>query len=126
MRVIVCGGRDYHDAERMRRVLSSLLLWHGSLWIAEGGCETGADAGARWWRAEQGLSGKTFPADWDRLGRSAGPIRNGTMLREVEPALVVAFPGGRGTADMVKRARQAGVRIAEVVDACGVSDHHHG
>jgi hypothetical protein len=113
-RIIVTGGRDYHDAAAMRRTFASLIAWHGPLEINEGGCPTGADAGARWLRCERGLPGRTYEADWDRHGRSAGPIRNSTMLREVEPRLVVHFPGGRGTADMVQKARVAGVRIAEV------------
>jgi hypothetical protein len=33
------------------------------------------------------------------------------MLNEGKPDLVVAFPGGRGTADMVKRARAAGIEL---------------
>jgi hypothetical protein len=48
-------------------------------------------------------------ADWEKLGRSAGPIRNQAMLDEGRPDLVVAFPGHHGTADMVRRARAAGV-----------------
>jgi hypothetical protein len=50
-------------------------------------------------------------ADWNTHGRAAGPIRNQRMLDEVKPELVVAFPGGRGTADMVRRAREAGVNV---------------
>jgi hypothetical protein len=36
-------------------------------------------------------------------------------LRKGKPDLVIAFPGGRGTADMVARARKAGVPV-EVVE----------
>lgn len=36
------------------------------------------------------------------------------MLDEGKPHLVVAFPGGRGTADMIDRARSAGVRVMEI------------
>lgn len=114
--IIVTGGRDYDDAERLTAVLDSLNLWHGPLYVVEGDCPTGADAGARWWRVMRGVAGRSFPADWDRHGRAAGPIRNGTMLREEPPDLVVHFPGGNGTADMVTKASRAGVRIAEVVD----------
>lgn len=113
--IILAGGRDYDDAARLTAALDSLLGWHGPIRLVEGGCPTGADAGARWWRVMRGVDGKTYPADWDRHGRSAGPIRNSTMLREEEPDLVVICPGGRGTADMHDKARRAGVKIAEVV-----------
>jgi UDP-N-acetylmuramoylalanine-D-glutamate ligase len=36
------------------------------------------------------------------------------MLAEGKPDLVVAAPGGRGTADMVRRARDAGIEVVEV------------
>jgi hypothetical protein len=55
-----------------------------------------------------------YQADWKGLGRKAGPIRHQQMLDESQPALVVAFPGGRGTADMVCRARGADIEVIEV------------
>ena len=53
-------------------------------------------------------------ADWAKHGRKAGPIRNQRMIDEGRPDLVVAFPGGTGTADMVERARVAGIRVIEI------------
>jgi hypothetical protein len=55
-------------------------------------------------------------ADWKRLGRKAGPIRNQRMLVEGKPDLVVAFPGGKGMAGMVTLARNASIGIM-VVDS---------
>lgn len=55
-----------------------------------------------------------FPADWGSLGKAAGPIRNSLMLTEANPSLVIAFPGGKGTADMISKARAAGVKVIEV------------
>ena len=112
-RILVCGGRDYSDARRMRKILDLMERRFGPLEIGEGGA-LGADAGARWYAAERGWSCRTFSADWTRYGASAGPIRNATMLREFEPDYVLAFPGGRGTGDMVTKARAAGVRVGEV------------
>lgn len=53
-----------------------------------------------------------FPAHWEQEGRAAGPRRNN---RTLGPDLVVAFPGGKGTADMVARARAKGVRVKLVL-----------
>jgi hypothetical protein len=36
------------------------------------------------------------------------------MLDEGKPDLVIGFPGGTGTADMLSRAEIAGVKIIEV------------
>lgn len=52
-----------------------------------------------------------YPAEWEAHGKAAGPIRNAHMLSDFKPDLVVAFPGGRGTADMVKKAQDAGVTV---------------
>jgi hypothetical protein len=55
-------------------------------------------------------------AEWNRHGNKAGPIRNATMLAMKPPVkLVVAFPGGSGTADMVAKAKAAGLEVMEVV-----------
>lgn len=54
-----------------------------------------------------------FTAEWSKYGASAGPRRNKQMLGS-GPSLVVAFPGGKGTRNMVKQARNAGIEIMEI------------
>ena len=56
-----------------------------------------------------------FPAEWDKYGVSAGPIRNQKMIDEGKPDLVFAFPGGRGTTDMIRRAAVAGIRVVRAM-----------
>jgi hypothetical protein len=58
-----------------------------------------------------GIHVKEYRAEWHRFGREAGPMRNARMLAEGKPNLVVAFPGGPGTRNMVDLARRAGVEI---------------
>lgn len=74
----------------------------------------GADTMARHLAHAWNVRFRAFAADWKTHGRAAGPIRNQRMLDEGKPDLVVAFPGGRGTADMVRRARAAGVPVMEI------------
>jgi hypothetical protein len=105
VRVLVCGGRDFEDAEMVRDVLSVLPISA----LIEGGAR-GADRLAREYAKSRAIPLQSYRAEWDRLGRAAGPLRNRKMLVEGRPDLVVAFPGGRGTADMVQQARAAGVR----------------
>ncbi len=113
-RVLVTGGRDYADAAAVALALEDIHGgWNGISVIIEG-CATGADALAEVWAAGYGVPNEHFPADWTKYGRAAGPIRNQQILDEGRPTLVVAFPGGRGTANMVKKARAAGVRVVEV------------
>ena len=112
MRVLVCGGRDFED---VRLAMHTLDSWHAAQPISciiEGGAE-GADRLARRWAYAAGIGVDTYKADWDLHGRAAGPIRNQRMIDEGKPDLVIAFPGGRGTADMVRRARVAAIDLLE-------------
>lgn len=111
MRVLVCGGRNYHNRAALRAYLSNLGPQKVSLIIT--GAAPGADKLATEWAAECGIQFREFPANWKAHGRAAGPIRNQRMLDEGRPDLVVAFPGGRGTADMIRRAKAAGVMVEE-------------
>lgn len=69
----------------------------------------GADTMAVDWAVTRFCQFCEYPADWDKHGKSAGHIRNKQMIVCEEPDLVVAFPGGRGTANMIKQAQDAGI-----------------
>lgn len=123
MRVLVCGGRDFGDRDLLWRTLDGVFpisepdaygnyLPVGTL--IHGACPTGADNLADQYAVTNWLQMETYPADWSAHGRSAGPIRNQRMLDEGRPDMVIAFPGGRGTADMVRRATLAGIPVKEV------------
>lgn len=118
-RVLVCGGRDFNDRELVFAELDRLNERSAILCIIEGGAR-GADYLAAQWSAKRELSEHArFSADWALYGKAAGPIRNQRMLDEGKPDLVVAFPGGTGTADMVRRATAAGIEIIEVLRPTG-------
>lgn len=113
MKVLVCGGRDYRDTKQFCSVMDALhqespisLIVHGDA--------NGADTMAGCWAVKNGLQVSVYPANWNRYGRSAGPIRNRQMLDEEHPDLVVAFPGGKGTAHMVRIAKADGFKVIEV------------
>ena len=116
MRVLVCGGRNYRGLEPDQHVgmtLHDLHLQRPIAALIEGG-SSGADSTARHWAKSAGVRSVTVPADWHTHGKAAGPIRNQRMIDDFKPDLVLAFPGGRGTADMVRRARAAGVEVREL------------
>lgn len=113
-RVLVCGGRDYDNEVALGIRLSHVDMKRGPISLLIHGGARGADALAGAWAAMNGIASKCYPADWAQYGRPAGPLRNQRMIDEGRPDLVVAFPGGQGTADMVRRARAAGVEVIEV------------
>lgn len=81
--------------------------------IIHGGA-TGVNTIADEWAVVNWTGLEAYRADWDKYGKAAGPIRNKQMLTEGRPDLVVAFSGGRGTAGMIKLAKEAGVEVLEV------------
>lgn len=129
-RVLVTGGRNYRNQARVSEALDRVHRKHGISAIIEGGAE-GADRCAAHWAFRHQMKPLTFPADWDAIdvphavvrvrrdgkkyNAAAGAIRNRRMLEEGRPDVVVAFPGGKGTADMVKAAKKAGLPVWEIV-----------
>jgi len=111
MRVLVCGGREFADCDLLNIVLGSLCLSRNDV-IIHGAAPGAATLSGRWGET-RGVPVEAYPADWEKHGRAAGPIRNKCMLEEGRPDLVVAFPGGRGTTNLVQQARAAGVRVLE-------------
>lgn len=117
-RIIVCGGRNYDRAEVVNHILDEYVgplidpASHEWPCIVHGAA-SGADSLADDWAIGRDVLVEPHPADWAVHGRAAGPIRNQEML-EAGADLVIAFPGGRGTGDMIRRARRAGVRVAIV------------
>jgi hypothetical protein len=116
MRVLVCGGREFQDYLSFARAMRGIETERGPFTVVVHGGAPGADWCAHLWASSPIGRCKEveFPADWKAHGRKAGPIRNQRMIDEGKPDLVVAFPGGRGTADMVKRAKAAGLEVIEV------------
>lgn len=111
MKVLVCGGRTYGDGNAISVELSSIP--DGPHVLIHGGC-TGADTLASRIARELGWRVVQYEADWS-LGASAGPRRNQLMLdHNPDIGLVIAFGGGSGTADMVKRAKKAGLAVRQV------------
>jgi hypothetical protein len=110
MKVLVCGGRAFQNEALLEAELGALQPV--PTLVIQGGAG-GADALAERWAGRRGIHSARIHALWGIFGRAAGHVRNAAMLL-LQPDLVVAFPGGRGTADMVSQAKAAGVRVIEV------------
>jgi hypothetical protein len=113
-RILVCGGRDFDNKEF---VFDRLDMLDGKLdgidVIINGGAK-GADTLATRWAKIRGIDVVTFEAKWKTYGKSAGAIRNAQMLTDGKPDLVVAFPGGKGTINMIRQAKKKGITILVV------------
>jgi YspA, cpYpsA-related SLOG family len=120
MRILVCGGRNFDNSSLMSKTLKKYFNGPGDVLIH--GCAKGADQLAEdvilfIYGSLGTIPGiERYPAEWSKYGKSAGPIRNKKMLDEGKPDLVIAFPGNRGTANMVQQAKDAGVKVVEITD----------
>lgn len=115
MRILVCGGRDFKDRFKLRATLYDLVHEFGMFTLIDGKAK-GADQLASLWAIEVGCPLIEFPALWEKYGNAAGAIRNAQMLKEGRPDLVIAFPGGKGTANMVQCAIEARVPVRVIED----------
>lgn len=119
MKVLVCGSRHFNDYDFLGTSLWRLYQERENFNITEiihGGAR-GADTLAGEWAKNHNCPVRVFPADWEKHGKAAGPIRNAQMLKEGQPNLVVAFlaPDSRGTKNMIDQATKAGVPV-KVID----------
>jgi hypothetical protein len=127
-KVIVCGGRgfgiDKAEHQYIQTCLTALFVGFANqtddpqtwvppdnLKIITGGAE-GVDSAAIDWAVVNWVNFEEVKADWKKYGKAAGPIRNQQML-DMSPKLVVAFPGGAGTADMIQRAKKKGTLVIQ-------------
>lgn len=127
MRVLVCGSREWTDVAAVHGALYGLAALVGDeddFVVIQGGAP-GADSVASDWVAVTDLADEhlAFPADWDRHGKAAGPIRNQQMIDEAKPDVVIAFKDRFGvqnpetpwekddTEDIVQRAKTAGIPV---------------
>lgn len=127
MRVLVTGGRHYGDRANVFRNLDLLHAAKPITLVVHGACVErnpqtgrlelrGADRWAEEWALEREVPYVGNPAKWLAEARMAGPNRNAKMLEVYKPAIVLAFPGGRGTADMMRKATEAGIRLVKAAE----------
>lgn len=108
MRVIICGGRDYRLTEADKEKLTSFHRVYNFTKILSGGC-VGADFGGEAWAKSQGIPVEQYIPDWVAHGNKAGPLRNQEMANNADAC--IAFPGGKGTLDMIRRAEKKGLKM---------------
>lgn len=103
MRLIIAGGRDFKptpESDKLMRVIFSCYPVEEVVSGKARGADTYGETCAKLY----GVPVKSFPADWDRLGKAAGHIRNKQMAEYADA--VVLFHGGSGTMSMRKLSRE--------------------
>lgn len=117
MKVAFTGGRDFgcdgRDGPQRSLVEEIVLAIDTKCEVLVGDCPTGVDDVVWGYADRMGNDTRVFRADWDKHGKAAGPIRNRAML-DSGVDLLIAFPGGRGTQDCVRAAKERGIPVLRV------------
>lgn len=111
-RVLATGGRNFTNVDQVRSVLTELAGQHPTAILVHGDAR-GLDRLAASIALDIGWQVEPHPADWQRNGRGAGPIRNQEMV-DSGADLCLVFSGGNGTADCRRRAVKAGIPVLDV------------
>lgn len=123
MRAIIAGGRDYTDSVTFFREMDRIHAERKIELVIEGGQRTrdqhrgvigGADYWAYMWASSRRVPHVREDSDWSAHGRAAGPKRNQLMIDKYKPDALICTAGGRGTADMIRRAYERGLEVIRI------------
>jgi hypothetical protein len=103
-KVIIAGGKDYADAETLRKAASRFISREDTI---ISGTAKGADTLGEEFAERNGLPLERYPADWERLGRGAGYSRNHQMCQIADAALFFWNGRSKGTKHCIEEAHKA-------------------
>ena len=110
MRVIVAGGREFDDEQRLHNVLSLLTNEYGFSQVVCG-MARGVDMFGKHWADLNNLPVVEFPANWNRYGKSAGYKRNLEMAENADMLIAVWDGKSKGTGHMIDIAKTKGLKV---------------
>ena len=110
--VLICGGRFYNDLDKVTKVVMEI----DRKYVVLTGGASGADDLAHRVARNAGYDTVVCPANWVRHGKGGGFKRNQFMADEFDVYRVIAFPGGNGTAHMVRIAGDMGIPVERIGD----------
>ena len=110
MKTIIAGSRSIKD---YLIVKEAIKLSGFKITEVISGEAVGVDGLGRRFGEENNIPVKPFPANWDRHGKGAGPIRNKQMADYAEACIVIWDGESKGSKDMLKQAQQKGLKVYE-------------
>lgn len=111
VRTIIAGSRKLTWADKDAVYAAIAESGFEITEVLSGQCE-GADLIGEQWARDHGIHVDPYPADWDRYGLAAGPIRNQDMVARAQAIIVVyRHKLGKGSRDVLNRAKHGGLQI---------------
>ncbi len=111
MKVIVAGGRNFKKYQVVEDAIKDAISKGLQITQVVSGGARGVDTMGETWAVKNGVDIKRFPAEWDKYGVSAGPIRNAKMA-EYGEALILIWDGvSSGSKNMLLQAKNRNLKI---------------
>ena len=112
-RVIIAGGREFNQYEMLKQYCDEMLKHKTNICVVSGAAR-GADALGEQYAKEKGYPINLYPVtnqDWQKYSGYAGHRRNQKMADNADALIAFWDSRSSGTADMIKRARKAGLPV---------------
>lgn len=109
MKTIIAGSRTAEQVHLHRALMK--CKWTDQITEVVCGEAKGADRLGKRWALDERLSVRSFPADWNKWGKAAGPKRNVEMAMYAQACIAVWDGESRGTHHMITEARDRGLRL---------------
>lgn len=107
MKVIIAGSRDITCYHQVIFAFMESGFYENCTEIVSG-CARGVDSLGEQIASSRGIPVKKFPADWERYGKRAGPLRNIEMGDYADALVAVRLNGSKGTSHMIKYMKSLG------------------
>jgi hypothetical protein len=111
VKTIIAGSRNFTDPTLVEMAVELARNHIQVTEVVSGQCE-GIDRLGEIWATTHDIPCSYFPADWDKHGKAAGPIRNSEMVNYADALIAVWDGRSRGTMDVIKKARTKGLKVA--------------
>ena len=108
LKLIIAGTRQFDNYKITKTTVERVIKSWNNVEIVEvvcGECR-GPDLLGKRWALNKGIKIKSFPADWEKYGRAAGPIRNKQMVEYANAAIVFWDGRSRGTKSLMDLLRK--------------------
>ncbi len=111
MIVAVAGSRGFYDYSVVKRELDKFHQTRGISVLVHGDCIRSPDILADKWARQNRVYRVPVPAEWQKHGKAAGPIRNADLIAICD--VLIAFWNGTssGTRDIINQAKQTMTEI---------------
>jgi glycerophosphoryl diester phosphodiesterase len=111
VKTIIAGPRNFNDYNKLLKVFLLYPDLEKNITEIVSGKAKGVDTLGERWARENKIPIKSFPADWNKYGNSAGPIRNLQMANYADALIALWDDISKGTGDMIEKAKNKGLKI---------------